>query len=54
MAEIHLARMGSVVLKLVVVKRLLSQMASIRSLSQMFLDEARINARLSPPTRPGP
>lgn len=49
MAEIYLARMGGSdgFSKLVVVKRLLSQMASDPEFIQMFLDEARINARLS-------
>ena len=49
MAEIYLARMGGSdgFSKLVVVKRLLSQMANDQEFIQMFLDEARINARLS-------
>ena len=49
MAEIYLARMGGTdgFSKLVVVKRLLSQMANDQEFIQMFLDEARINARLS-------
>lgn len=49
MAEIYLARMGGSdgFSKLVVVKRLLAQMASDQEFIQMFLDEARINARLS-------
>ncbi|MBP6741454.1 MAG: protein kinase [Deltaproteobacteria bacterium] len=49
MAEIYLARMGGSdgFSKLVVVKRLLSQMSADPEFVQMFLDEARINARLS-------
>lgn len=49
MAEIYLARMAGTdgFSKLVVVKRLLAQMASDPEFIQMFLDEARINARLS-------
>ncbi len=49
MAEIYLARMGGTdgFSKLVVVKRLLANMASDHEFIQMFLDEARINARLS-------
>ena len=49
MAEIYLARMTGTdgFSKLVVVKRLLSQMAGDQEFVQMFLDEARINARLS-------
>jgi serine/threonine-protein kinase len=49
MAEIYLARMGGTdgFSKLVVVKRLLAQMESDQEFIQMFLDEARINARLS-------
>jgi len=49
MAEIYLARvMGTDGFsKLVVVKRLLSQLARDKEFVEMFLDEARINARLS-------
>lgn len=49
MAEIYLARMAGIdgFSKLVVVKRLLSQLAGDKEFVEMFLDEARINARLS-------
>ncbi len=49
MAEIYLARMEGTdgFSKLVVVKRLLQQLASDKEFVEMFLDEARINARLS-------
>jgi serine/threonine-protein kinase len=49
MAEIYLARMLGTdgFSKLVVVKRLLPAMATDKEFIEMFLDEARINARLS-------
>jgi serine/threonine-protein kinase len=49
MAEIYLARMAGSdgFSKLVVIKRLLFEMAKDPEFVQMFLDEARINARLS-------
>ena len=49
MAEIYLARMMGTdgFSKLVVVKRLLHNLASDKEFVEMFLDEARINARLS-------
>lgn len=49
MAEIYLARMTGTdgFSKLVVVKRLLQNLAGDKEFVQMFLDEARINARLS-------
>jgi len=49
MAEIYLARMGGTdgFSKLVVVKRLLQNLVGDKEFVEMFLDEARINARLS-------
>ena len=49
MAEIYLARMAGSdgFSKLVVVKRLLADLAKDKEYIQMFLDEARINARLN-------
>ncbi|HNI59600.1 MAG TPA: serine/threonine-protein kinase [Pseudomonadota bacterium] len=49
MAEIYLARMAGSdgFSKLVVVKRLLADLAKDKEYVQMFLDEARINARLN-------
>lgn len=49
MAEIYLARMAGTdgFSKLVVVKRLLQNLVGDKEFVQMFLDEARINARLS-------
>lgn len=49
MAEIYLARMAGSdgFSKLVVIKRLLAEMAKDPEYVQMFLDEARINARLN-------
>ncbi len=49
MAEIYLARMTGTdgFSKLVVVKRLLQSLANDKEFIEMFLDEARINARLS-------
>jgi len=49
MAEIYLARVAGAegFTKLVVVKRLLDKLAGDPEFVQMFLDEARINARLS-------
>ena len=49
MAEIYLARMDGSdgFSKLVVVKRLLADLAKDKDYVQMFLDEARINARLN-------
>ena len=49
MAEIYLARMGGTdgFSKLVVVKRLLPNLVGDKEFVEMFLDEARINARLS-------
>ena len=49
MAEIYLAQMAGSdgFSKLVVVKRLLADLAKDNEYVQMFLDEARINARLN-------